>query len=75
MRRLFEIDAADNTGMITIGETAESDRISITLIDEQQKSTRVILDEEAFKALSDLRYKLDFPVRPVQPPLRLSHTA
>ncbi len=72
LRRCFEIDCADNSGMITISETHDGDRVSLTLVDDQQQTIRVILDEESFKSLSDLRYKLDFPLKPVQTHLRLT---
>jgi hypothetical protein len=75
LRRLFEIDCADNSGMITLGETNDGDRVSLTLVDNQRQITTVILDEESFKSLTDLRYKLDFPLKPVQTHLRLSQIA
>lgn len=75
MRRFFEIDGADNTGLITVGETSDANRVALTLVDDQQNTVCVLLDEEAWINLADLRYKLDWPHKVNHAPLRLTHSA
>ncbi len=76
MRRLFEIDAADQSGMVVVGETNDGYRVSLTLMDANQNTIRVFLDQESFKELFDLRYKIDFAEKEksIPVPLRLTHS-
>lgn len=75
MRKLYELDGADDTGILVVGETLEGDdRISLTLTDRQNNSIRVFLDEQSFKELCDLRYtfryRIDVPAKPL--PFRIA---
>jgi hypothetical protein len=75
LRRLFELDCADSSGLITIGETTQGDVVSMRVEDEQKNVSLVYLDRDAFLALADLRYKVDFPLKTMLEPLRITQAA
>jgi hypothetical protein len=43
--------------------------------DEQKNVSLVYLDRDAFLALADLRYKVDFPLKTIVEPLRITQAA
>ncbi len=75
LRRLFELDCSRSSGLITIGETNDGDIVTMKVVDDQNNTSMVYLDREAFCALTDLRYKVDFPIKSMLEPLRITQAA
>jgi hypothetical protein len=58
MRKKYELDAIDNTCMITIGETVSGDRIAFSINHSIQDPIDFELSATDFQNLCDLRYRL-----------------
>ncbi len=62
MRRIYQIDGL-STGVLSVGEREASEQVALCIQKDEQE-TQILLSQQAFAELCELRYTVTFHAEP-----------